>query len=68
MAIENAHISSEIIEANEYPELIARYAIDAVPKIVINERIELLGAQPESVFVAQVVESVREGTPAATEE
>jgi len=66
MAIENAQISSEIIEANEYPELIARYAIDAVPKIVINDRIELLGAQPESVFVDQVVESVQE-TPTAIE-
>jgi predicted DsbA family dithiol-disulfide isomerase len=67
MALENEHISSEIIEANEYPDLIARYAIDAVPKIVINDRIELLGAQPENTFVAQVVESVQEPTTAAPE-
>ena len=67
MALANEHIRSEIIEANEYPDLIARYAIDAVPKIVINDRVELLGAQPESVFVAQVVDSVQEPTPAAPE-
>ncbi len=60
MAIENAQVSSAIVEANEYPDLIARYSIDAVPKIVINDRIEMLGAQPESAFVAQVVESVKE--------
>lgn len=58
MALENPHVSSVIIEANEFPDLIERYAIDAVPKIVINDRVELLGAQPENVFVAQVVESV----------
>ena len=60
MALENAQISSDIIEANEYPDLIARYAIDAVPKIVINDRVELLGAQPESAFVTAVADSVRE--------
>jgi predicted DsbA family dithiol-disulfide isomerase len=61
MALENANVSAVIIEANEYPDLIQRYAIDAVPKIVINDRIEMLGAQPENVFVSQVVESVQEG-------
>ena len=67
MALENRQISSEVIEANEYPELISRYAIDAVPKIVIDDRVELLGAQPESTFVAQVVESVQEPTAATPE-
>jgi predicted DsbA family dithiol-disulfide isomerase len=67
MALENARISSAIVEANEYPDLIARYAIDAVPKIVINDRSEMLGAQPESAFVAQVVESAREAAPTPQE-
>ncbi len=62
MALENEHISASIVEANEFPDLIDRYAIDAVPKIVINDRIELLGAQPEKVFVEQVVEA---GKPTA---
>ena len=62
MALENDQISSAIVEANEFPDLITRYAIDAVPKIVINDRIEMLGAQPEGVFVDQVLESVKEAT------
>ncbi len=62
MALENEHISASIVEANEYPDLIDRYAIDAVPKIVINDRIELLGAQPEKVFVEQVVEAAKPQT------
>ncbi len=64
MALENEHIWSAIVEANEYPDLIQRYTIDAVPKIVINDRIDLLGAQPEGAFVDAVVNSVREVTPA----
>jgi predicted DsbA family dithiol-disulfide isomerase len=67
MALENAQISSAIIEANEYPDSIAQYAIDAVPKIVINDRIEMMGAQPETAFVAKVVESVREPAPTTQE-
>lgn len=67
MAIDNEHVSSEIVEANEFPDLIQRYAIDAVPKIVINDRVELLGAQPESVFVAAVVDAVREAIPTPQE-
>ncbi len=58
MALDNPHVSSSIVEANEFPDLVARYAIEAVPKIIINDRVELLGAQPESAFVSQVVESV----------
>jgi len=54
-----------IVEAGEYPDLIQRYAIDAVPKIVINDRVELVGAQPESAFVDAVVDAVREPTPTA---
>ncbi len=68
MALENGHISSAIVEANEYPDLIQRYAIDAVPKIVINERVELLGAQPESVFVDAIVNAVRETIPTPQEQ
>jgi len=47
--------------------LIAQYAIDAVPKIVINDRIEMMGAQPETAFVAKVVESVGEPAPTTQE-
>ncbi len=67
MALEHAHVSSVIVEANEYPDLIQRYAIDAVPKIVINDRVELLGAQPETVIIDAVLDSVREPT-ATTQE
>jgi predicted DsbA family dithiol-disulfide isomerase len=67
MALENADVSSVIVEVSEYPDLIQRYAIDAVPKIVINDRVELLGAQPEKAFVDAVVDAVREPTATTLE-
>jgi hypothetical protein len=56
MAIENPHVTAAIFEANEFPDLIDRYAISGVPKIVVNEQIELVGALPEHVFVPQVLQ------------
>ena len=53
----------DMVRPVRYPDVIARYAIEAVPKIVINDRVEMLGAQPESTLVAQVVESVRQAAP-----
>ncbi len=57
MAVESARVTADVIEANEFPELSERYAVSGVPKIVINDRIELLGAQREARFVQAVVEA-----------
>ena len=43
------------IEATEFPDLAQHYRVSGVPKTVINERVEILGAQPEETFVDQIV-------------
>ncbi len=55
MAAANPHITSIAIEATEYPDLVRRYAVNGVPKTVVDDRIEILGAIPESDFVAQAL-------------
>ena len=47
MAMENPLIVAEVVEANEFPALSERYRVTSVPKTVINDRVELIGAQPE---------------------
>lgn len=42
---------ADIVEASEFPDLAERYAVYAVPKVVINETVEFVGAQPEEVFL-----------------
>ena len=39
----------------EYPDLVRRFRVTGVPKTVINERADILGAVPEAEFVAAVV-------------
>jgi predicted DsbA family dithiol-disulfide isomerase len=56
MAIESAKITAIAIEATEFPDLIRRYRINGVPKTIVDERIEILGAQPEDAFVTAALE------------
>jgi predicted DsbA family dithiol-disulfide isomerase len=53
--VENPLITTTAVSAVEFPDLISRYRVTGVPKIVMNDRVELLGAQPESVFVDAVL-------------
>ena len=58
MALASPHVTAAAIAAVEYPDLVQQYRVTGVPKTVINERTEILGAVPEAAFVSQVVESV----------
>jgi predicted DsbA family dithiol-disulfide isomerase len=58
MSIASDRIRSECVEANEFPELSQRYQVMAVPKVVINDRVEFEGAIPERDFVNAVLQAV----------
>ena len=58
MALASPHVTAAAIAAVEYPDLVQQYRVTGVPKTVINDRTEILGAVPEAAFVSQVVESV----------
>ena len=49
------HVTAYAVEATEYPDLARRYHVTGVPKTVINDRVEILGAVPEDEFVEQAV-------------
>jgi predicted DsbA family dithiol-disulfide isomerase len=55
----NEHITADVIEATEFPELADRYQVMAVPKIVVNDRVEFVGALPERQFVQQVLRAIQ---------
>jgi predicted DsbA family dithiol-disulfide isomerase len=61
MAIEFDHITADIIEANEFPELSQRYGVSGVPKTVINDKVEFVGAVPEEHFLAAIQQAVAPG-------
>ena len=59
MAVESDRITADVIEANEFPELSAAFQVSGVPKIVINDRVELLGSQREARFVQAILDAAR---------
>jgi len=61
MALASPRVRSTAVEAQEFPELARRYEVTAVPKIVLNERFELMGAVPEPMFLDAVLAAVPDG-------
>ena len=54
MAVESEHVTADVIEATEFPDLARRYGVRGVPKIVVNDSIEFVGALPEKDYVGYV--------------
>ncbi|PYR39536.1 MAG: hypothetical protein DMF93_13695 [Acidobacteria bacterium] len=55
MAFANPHITATAVEATEFPDLARRYRVAGVPKTVVNETIEILGALPPEIFIEQAL-------------
>lgn len=55
MALASGHVRSLVIEANEYPDLAARYQVQGVPRTVVNRSGAFVGALPEAMFVDSVL-------------
>jgi predicted DsbA family dithiol-disulfide isomerase len=51
-------VRADIVEASEFPTLAQQYNVYAVPKTVINEIRDVMGAVPEPEFVKAVVDAV----------
>jgi glutaredoxin-like protein len=53
-AIESPLVSAVAIDATEFPDLVRRYNVNGVPKTIVNDAIELMGAAPEDDFIAAI--------------
>jgi glutaredoxin-like protein len=54
LAVESEHVTADVIEITEFPNLAQRYAIRGVPKTVINETVEFVGNVSEGEFLEHV--------------
>ncbi len=55
MATANRHVTAYAVEVTEFPELARRYHVTGVPKTVVDDGPEILGALPEQAFVEQAL-------------
>ncbi len=58
MAIESDRVIGDSVEASEFPDLVQRYQISGVPKTIVNDKVEFVGAQPEGRFLDHVLRAV----------
>lgn len=63
MAMESPKVTSFIVEATEYPDLVRRYRVNGVPKTVVNGKVEILGSLPEADFVHTAITAPSSLTP-----
>jgi hypothetical protein len=55
MAFANPHITATAVEATEFPDLARKYQVSGVPKTIVNDSVEILGALPPDAFIDQAL-------------
>jgi len=55
LAIESDMVKADVIDSSEFPDLAMKYNVIGVPKIIINEKIEFVGAFNEDLFAEHVL-------------
>lgn len=58
LAIENEHVTADVVEVSEFIDVAQRYRVQGVPKTVVNDRVEIMGALPEARFVQEVLSAL----------
>lgn len=54
IALINPNITSDMIESSTFTPLAIKYNVSSVPKTIINDKIEFVGAQPINVLVETI--------------
>jgi glutaredoxin-like protein len=61
LAIESDLVTSDMVEAIEFPHLTQRYNVTGVPKTIINEYHHIVGAYPEPMFIDELIKAASGG-------
>jgi predicted DsbA family dithiol-disulfide isomerase len=59
MAFANPHITATAVEATAFPDLARKYRVTGVPKTVVDDEIEILGALPPDMYIEQALEKFK---------
>lgn len=53
--MESDHVTADGVEVTGFPEMSQRYQVSSVPKTVVGETHEFVGAGPESMLLKHVL-------------
>ena len=56
MAFSNQNITATAVEATEFMDLSRKFRVTGVPKTIVNDSIEILGALPEPDFIEMALQ------------
>jgi predicted DsbA family dithiol-disulfide isomerase len=57
-AMANPNVTAEIVECQEFPEMAQAFQVSGVPKTVINDRAEFVGAVPDEIFINAILQAI----------
>ena len=60
-ALESDKVTADGVEVTSYPDLARRYHVSGVPKTVVSDVAEFVGAGPESMLLAAVQDAAQNG-------
>lgn len=61
-ALESDKITADGVEVTGFPDLARRYRVSSVPKTLVGDSLEFVGALPESHLLQQVQQAAAAGT------
>jgi predicted DsbA family dithiol-disulfide isomerase len=57
--MESDFITSDMIEAAEFPHLVNKYGVMGVPRTIINETDSIDGAVTEEIFLSEIMKALQ---------
>jgi len=60
-AVESDKITADGVEITQWPELARQYRVSSVPKTVVGDSVEFVGAGPEAMLLEHVQKALASG-------
>jgi predicted DsbA family dithiol-disulfide isomerase len=54
----NPNVTAEVVECQEFPEMAQAFQVSGVPKTVINDHSEFVGAVPDEIFINAILQAI----------
>jgi hypothetical protein len=59
--MESPHVTADGVEVTGFPDLSRRYRVSSVPKTVVGDTVEFVGAGPEALLLKHVQQAAGGG-------
>jgi len=61
VAMESDLVTAEMVESSEFPQLVQKYNVMSVPRVIINDKVNFEGDLPEKDFIENLMKVMESG-------